>query len=186
LSGAAAGAVIGLAIGMLLRPAPTDDAQASAAPVVAPLLPHPSLHSASPSTAVEALSGALPEPGRPEPLAAAAAPAAAPPVSEPPRSAPAAVAPPEPSRFVVKSPEPPPLEVEEEGPYVVKPPDGTDLDALAQAEAAAKRRALAAKKKRRAEALAAQEAASRSQRPIDEIDPYGEQPSAGAQEAVAP
>jgi serine/threonine protein kinase len=97
------------------------------------------------------------------------------------------VAPPplEKPRFVVKPPEPLPVEApREDGPFVVKErPIEEEAEALTES---ARRRAAAAAAKRRKRiaeaAAAARDAASRLPRRIDESDPYDDAPSAGTRE----
>jgi eukaryotic-like serine/threonine-protein kinase len=190
LSGAVAGALAGLLIGVLLRPAASPD-EGTATPLVAPLLPGPDPHAGAASPEAVAVSAALP--GE-QPAAAGTEAAAASPANEPPspteahadKEASSEPSSPEPSRFVVKSPEPPPLEAPDE-PFVVKPSDNDEPDALA--EASAKRRLAAAKRRKRAleasESAAARDVAARAPRPIDETDPYASPPSASARERQA-
>jgi eukaryotic-like serine/threonine-protein kinase len=195
LSGAALGTIAGLVIGVLLKPAASDDASLGERPaVVAPLMPQSALHAASPKTEAEALVEAEAQPAADAPPAAepaSAAPQAAPAASG--ANEPASAVPiakrndaPEPSPFVVKTPEPPPVDAVDE-PFVVKQAEGEEeAEALAEAEASARRRAAAKRRKRAAEASQlAQDVANRAPRPIDETDPYAEQASPGARERGA-
>jgi eukaryotic-like serine/threonine-protein kinase len=178
-----------IAEGAAAQPTLTEPALAQPAavlPVAEPaLVAEPAARKAAAVAALAAaLESAEPEPAAAQPVAAQLA------VAPPSANAPGAafvVAPPalEKPRFVVKPPEPLPVEApREDGPFVVKErPIEEEAEALTES---ARRRAAAASAKRRKRAAeaaeAAREAASRQPRRIDETDPYDDAPSAGTRE----
>jgi serine/threonine-protein kinase len=173
------------------------NAEATAASGAAPSVAEPATVAAPPVVA-RAVAPAQPAPAEPSAISAFAA-AMEPPAREPgaapspkaamtvaPASAPAATeAVPDEPRFVVKSPEPLPVEAPREDlPFVVKErPIEEEADALTESARRRLAAAAAKRRKRAAEAAeAARDAASRLPRPIDETDPYADAPAAGRRE----